>query len=108
MDIKKAAAIGNPCNFCNPKSKVALESVYEIHGNNLKIYVCPSCMQQISSYHDMQQMNDSMSASQVVKQAGLPSLEWLAKKIGKPSQTLRNWHRESPALFRAVVNGVSK
>jgi len=78
----------------------------EIQGNGLKVYMCPSCMQKVSDYHNTPQNDPSMSASKVVKAAGLPSLEWLSGKIGKPTQTLRNWHRKYPALFEAVVNGV--
>jgi len=47
------------------------------------------------------------TASQKAKAAGLPSLEWAARKINKPSQTLRNWHREYPELFDAVTTGLA-
>ncbi|MES0445050.1 MAG: hypothetical protein ABUJ92_00755 [Desulfobacterales bacterium] len=49
-----------------------------------------------------------MTASQEAKQIGVPSLEWAARQIGKPSQTLRNWHRENHNLFRAVIVGVNE
>jgi len=101
MKIHKLS-IGNSCNFCNVKSDI----MNEIQGDSLKVYMCPSCIQKVSDYHNAPQKGTSMSASEVVKSAGLPSLEWLSGKVGKPSQTLRNWHREYPALFDAVVNGV--
>jgi len=48
-----------------------------------------------------------MTASEEAKAAGLPSLEWAARQVGKPSQTLRNWHRENHALFMAAIRGLS-
>jgi len=47
-----------------------------------------------------------MTASQAAKAAGLPSLKWVAMKIGKPTSTLRNWYRHYPTLFEAVINGL--
>ena len=49
-----------------------------------------------------------LTASEEAKAAGLPSLEWAARHIGKPSQTLRNWHRDNHALFEAVIKGLNE
>jgi hypothetical protein len=46
-----------------------------------------------------------MTPSQQAKAAGLKSLEQMAQMAGKPTETLRNWHRDSPELFRIFLNG---
>jgi len=46
-----------------------------------------------------------MTASEQAKAAGLKSLAELADMVRKPTQTLRNWHRDSPELFAVVVAG---
>ena len=46
-----------------------------------------------------------MSPSEQCKAAGLKSLTELARMVHKPTQTLRNWHRDSPELFAIVVAG---
>ena len=47
----------------------------------------------------------NMTAAEQCKAAGLKSLAELAEMVRKPSQTLRNWHRDSPELFATVVAG---
>jgi hypothetical protein len=46
-----------------------------------------------------------MTASEQAKAAGLKSLAEVADMVRKPTQTLRNWHRDSPELFAVVVAG---
>jgi hypothetical protein len=46
-----------------------------------------------------------MTPSQQAKAAGLKSLEQMAQMAGKPTETLRNWHRENPELFRILLAG---
>jgi len=46
-----------------------------------------------------------MTPSEQCKQAGLKSLTELAAMVRKPTQTLRNWHRDSPELFGIVIAG---
>lgn len=46
-----------------------------------------------------------MTPAQQVKAAGLKSLEQVSRLTGKPTETLRNWHRDNPALFDVVVRG---
>lgn len=43
--------------------------------------------------------------SQQAKAAGLKSLEQMSQMVGKPTETLRNWHRYSPELFRILLIG---
>lgn len=45
------------------------------------------------------------SAGDYCKARGLSVAE-VGRMVGKPRQTLINWHRESPDLFRVVVAGV--
>jgi len=52
------------------------------------------------------QQLSKMTAAQAAKKAGHPSLEWVSMRIGKPTSTLRNWKREYPVLFLAVINGL--
>jgi hypothetical protein len=46
-----------------------------------------------------------MSPAAQCKAAGLKSLAEVADMVRKPTQTLRNWHRDSPELFAVVVAG---
>ena len=46
-----------------------------------------------------------MTASEQCKAAGLRSLAELSEIVRKPTQTLRNWHRDSPDLFSVVIAG---
>lgn len=47
-----------------------------------------------------------MTPSQYIKAQGLPSTAYVAKKVGKPAQTICNWYHNNFALFEAVVAGV--
>lgn len=47
-----------------------------------------------------------MTPSQYIKEQGLPSLKYVAGKIGKPPQTLQNWYNNNFALFEVVVAGM--
>lgn len=49
-----------------------------------------------------------MTPSQYIKEQGLPSLKYVAGKIGKPPQTLQNWYNNNYPLFEVVVAGVYK
>lgn len=42
--------------------------------------------------------------SQICKQHGL-TIGGVAEMVGKPTATLRNWHRGNPKLFEAVIIG---
>jgi hypothetical protein len=46
-----------------------------------------------------------MTPSQQAKEAGLKSLTQMSQMTGKPTDTLRNWHRDSPDLFRLLLAG---
>ena len=48
-----------------------------------------------------------MKASEQAKQLGCKSLKQISEQVGKPVQTLINWHRDSNALFVAVCVGVA-
>ena len=48
-----------------------------------------------------------MKPSELCKQHGLTIGE-VAVMIGKPTATLRNWAKDSPALFTAVLIGCSQ
>jgi hypothetical protein len=48
-----------------------------------------------------------LTASEQTKAAGLKSLAELAAMVRKPTQTLRNWHRDAPELFAVVVAGAA-
>lgn len=47
-----------------------------------------------------------MSPSRKVKAAGFRSLKEVAEAVGRPVQTLINWHRGNPKLFNAVLDGL--
>ncbi len=47
-----------------------------------------------------------MTASKYIKSQGLPSLQYVADKVGKHRDTLHNWHRDNFALFEVVVSGI--
>lgn len=47
-----------------------------------------------------------MTASKYIKSQGLPTLAYVADKVGKPPQTINNWYHDNFALFEAVVAGV--
>ena len=46
-----------------------------------------------------------MSPSQQAKAAGLKSLSQVSEMTSKPLNTLINWHREAPELFKIVLAG---
>lgn len=46
-----------------------------------------------------------MTASQQAKAAGLKSLLQVQQLTGQSAQTLINWHRDKPELFRVVIAG---
>jgi|SRR5688572_271369 len=47
----------------------------------------------------------TMKLSDQVKKAGLPDLNYIASKTGKPVQTLRSWAKQYPDLFKTVLDG---
>jgi len=46
-----------------------------------------------------------MSASDNAKKAGLKSLATVMEMTGQSRQTLQNWHKDKPDLFRVVIAG---
>ena len=46
-----------------------------------------------------------MTPSQEAKSAGLKSLTTVSDITGVSLQTLTNWHKDKPKLFKAVVAG---
>lgn len=46
-----------------------------------------------------------MTPSQAAKAAGLSSLKLVSEITGVSVQTLGNWHRDKPQLFRTVLIG---
>lgn len=46
-----------------------------------------------------------MTPSQQVKSVGLKSLTQVSQLTGQSLQTLSNWHRDKPELFRIVLLG---
>jgi hypothetical protein len=46
-----------------------------------------------------------MTASQHAKKAGLKSLKQVQLMTQTSAQTLINWHRDKPELFRVVIAG---
>lgn len=46
-----------------------------------------------------------MTASQQAKAAGLKSLAVVVEMTGSSYQTLTNWHKNKPELFRIVIAG---
>lgn len=49
-----------------------------------------------------------MTASEAAKQAGLYSLAEVSRMVGKSPQTLYNWHKRYPELFRVVLIGCAQ
>jgi len=47
-----------------------------------------------------------ITASEYVKSYGLPSVTYVARKVGKHPQRLFEWYHGNFALFEAVVAGV--
>ena len=50
-------------------------------------------------------MSTAKSPSQQAKEAGLKNLAAVTLITGVSVQTLTNWHRDKPRLFKAVVAG---
>ena len=46
-----------------------------------------------------------MTPSQQCKSAGLDSLAQVSKMTGVSAQTLSNWHKDKPDLFKVVILG---
>jgi len=46
-----------------------------------------------------------MSASDSAKVAGLKNLATVIEMTGQSRQTLQNWYRDKPDLFRVVIAG---
>lgn len=46
-----------------------------------------------------------MTPSQQVKAAGLKNLKQMSQMVGKPTETIRNWHRDNSDLFNIVLLG---
>ena len=46
-----------------------------------------------------------MSASKEAKKLGVKNLTEVAEMTDQSLQTLRNWHRNKPKLFRVVIAG---
>lgn len=50
-------------------------------------------------------MQPNLTASQQAKAAGLKSLLQVQQLTKQSAQTLINWHRDKPELFRVVIAG---
>jgi hypothetical protein len=50
----------------------------------------------------------NLTASQQAKAAGLKSLAVVTQITGVSPQTLINWHKHKPDLFRVVIAGCTK
>lgn len=50
-------------------------------------------------------MRPNLTASQQAKAAGLKSLLQVQQLTRQSAQTLINWHRDKPDLFRVVIAG---
>lgn len=48
-----------------------------------------------------------MTASRYIKSQGLPSVAYVADKVGKHRDTINNWYHNNYALFEVVVAGVA-
>ena len=46
-----------------------------------------------------------MTPSQQAKEAGLKNLLQVQRLTGQSAQTLTNWHKNKPELFRVVIAG---
>lgn len=55
--------------------------------------------------HEHSKTPEQATPSQQAKASGLKSLEQMSQMVGKPTETLRNWHRDSPELFRILLAG---
>ena len=43
-----------------------------------------------------------------VRDCGLPSVDWLSKNTDVSRQTLSNWHKNRPKLFKIILMGALK
>ena len=43
-----------------------------------------------------------------VRECGLPSVDWLSKNTDVSRQTLSNWHKNRPKLFKIILLGALK
>lgn len=50
-------------------------------------------------------MGEIMTPSQQAKSVGLKSLTQVSKLTGQSLNTLTNWHRDKPELFKVVLLG---
>lgn len=48
---------------------------------------------------------NNLTPSQQAKAAGLKNLRQVEELTGQSAQTLTNWHRDKPELFRIVLLG---
>ncbi len=48
---------------------------------------------------------NSLTPSQQAKEAGLKNLLQVQRLTGQSAQTLTNWHRDKPELFKIVLLG---
>lgn len=48
---------------------------------------------------------EQLSASQMAKACGLPSLKYVSDKTDISKETLINWHRNRPKAFRVLLVG---
>jgi len=53
-------------------------------------------------------LNSNLTASQKAKAAGLKNLAAVTKITGVSPQTLINWHKHKPDLFKVVIAGCTK
>ena len=49
-----------------------------------------------------------MTSSEKAKSLGLKSLKEVSDMIGKPTQTLNNWAKNEPDLFKIVLIGCAQ
>lgn len=59
--------------------------------------------------HSVMKENESteiVNPCDKVKQIGLPSLEYVAEKVGIPRRTLHDWSTTRPKAFKALLVGV--
>lgn len=47
-----------------------------------------------------------MTPSQYIRAQGLPSLVYVANKVGKDPRTIYKWYHDNFALFEAVIDGL--
>jgi hypothetical protein len=53
-------------------------------------------------------MQLKLTPSQQAKEAGLKSLLQVQQLTGQSAQTLTNWHRDKPELFKIVLLGCAE